>query len=261
MSALADLQRRFLAAIVAPDARVAPELRAEGGIDTNLGLHIYSHAYQARLREVLGKDHAILAMYLGEDAWHALCRAYLAAHPSRHPSLRQFGDALPDFLAGDPTFAANRELAELARFERQLLDCFDAPAAPVATWTQLQALPADAWPGLRLGFTPGTRRLPTASNAVAIWIALKAGHAPPPANRVAAEWLCWRNADLVTQFRSLDDEESILLDHFFIEGDFAGACELLVAWHPESDVPARAVEHLVRWAGEGLVSEWQARLA
>jgi len=255
---LAGLQRRFMASMTRPDDRVVADLRAEGGIDIGLGMRIYSNAYQARLREVLGKDHVALSGYLGNAPWDELCTVYIDAHPSRHRSLRQFGDALPDFLAQQPLFKANPEVAELACFERSLLDCFDAPAAPLATWMQLQDLPASVWPELRLRFAPSVRHLAMISNAVALWIALKDEQTPPRANLTASAWLCWRDVALVTQFRSLDDEEAALLAHFIAGGSFSDACELLLTWHPAADVPARAVAQLACWAGEGLVSEWCA---
>ncbi len=258
MNRLADLQRRFMDSIVQPCNQVAGDLRAEGGIDARLGLGVYSHAYQARLREVLGNDHAILSRYLGDALWAELCVSYIAAHPSRFRSLRQFGDALPHFLTHHESFKSHVEIAELAGFERSLLDSFDAPDAPIAAWVQLQALPGASWPGLRLQFLPSVRRLSNGSNAVAVWIALKAGQAPPAAARTGSEWLCWRDAAMVTQFRSLDCDEALLLDHFLGDGDFSSACELLLARHPADEVPACALGHLARWTESGLVSDWIA---
>lgn len=259
MNDLAGLQQRFLAAITRSADGLDTELRADGGIDVGLGLGIYRHAYQARLREVLGKDHARLATALGDARWDALCVAYLDAHPSRHHSLRYFGDALPAFLAAHPSFDGEPEFAELARFERTLLDCFDAPAAPLATWAQLQAVPPSDWPGLRLRLSPSVRRLSLATDAVILWLALADRPAPPRGQRgETSEWLCWRDASQVTQFRSLTGDEAALLDHFLGGGDFAGACERLLASHPADVVPARALEFLAGWSTEGLVCEWLA---
>ena len=256
MNSLAALQRRFMGSIVQRDHRVASDLRSEGGIDVALGLGIYSHAYQARLREVLGNDHGALSSYLGDVLWNELCAAYLATHPSQHRSLRQFGDALPEFLALHFTFKGHVEIAELVRFERSLLDCFDSRDVPLATWKQLQQLPAADWPSLRIEFSSSVRRLSMASNAIAIWIALKANRLPTTERVEPSEWLCWRDAELVTQFRSLDVEEAALLDFFLGGGGFSDACEYLLAWHPADDVPSRAVGHLARWAEDGLVSDW-----
>ena len=261
MSGLAALQRRFMESIVQPSDQSAVDLQSEGGIDARLGMGIYSHAYQARLREVLENDHAVLARYLGDALWNQMCGSYIGRHPSRFRSLRQFGDALPEFLSRSPSYSEHPVVAELARFERSLLDCFDAPDAALATWAQLQALPEAGWPGLRLKFSPSVRRLSTRSNAIAAWIALKAGQAPPAGPSSASEWLCWRDASLVTQFRSLEGEEAALLDHFLGNGDFSAACELLLAGHPVDQVPACGVGHLAAWADAGLVSGWIAGTA
>lgn len=261
MTGLAALQRRFMESIVQPCDQSAVDLQSDVGIDAQLGMGIYSHAYQARLREVLENDHAVLARYLGDALWDQMCGSYIGHHPSRFRSLRQFGDALPEFLLRSPTYSGDPVVAELACFERNLLDCFDAPDVAVATWAQLQTLPELGWPGLRLKFSPSVRRLSTGSNAIAAWIALKAGQAPSEEPWLASEWLCWRDASLVTQFRSLEGEEASLLDHFLGNGDFSAACELLLAGQPVDKVPACAIGYLAAWAEAGLVSDWIAGAA
>ncbi len=258
MSQLAELQRSFLRSIVDAAPHVEPALSEQGGIARELGLGIYTHAYVARLREVLANDHAVLARYLGDRLWDELCMAYIAAHPSSHRSLRHFGAALPAFAGRQAPFHQLAEISELALFERTLLDCFDAADAPVAAWGQLQMLPASDWPALRPTLAASVRRLSMSSNSVAIWIALKAEQIPPSAaSATGTEWLCWRDAGLVTQFRSIDAEEAALIDYFLAGGDFSGGCELLLRWHAADAVPARALAHLARWADESWISDWK----
>ena len=257
MSQLAELQRDFLRSMMNGAPIVESALCDQGGIARELGLGIYSHAYRARLREVLGNDHPVLASYLGDRLWDELCEAYIPAHPSRYRSLRHFGSALPAFLGQRAPFDRHPELAELALFERTLLDCFDAADAPVASWAQLQAVPATDWPTLRLQLAPGVRRMSTLCNSISIWMALKASETPPkpmPAERT--EWLCWRDVGLITQFRSIDAEEAAVIDHFLAGGDFSGGCDLLLSWHAADAVPGRALDHLARWAGESWIAEW-----
>ena len=258
MSRLAELQRSFLRSIVDAAPHVYPALCDRDGIARELGLGIYTHAYRARLREVLGNDHAVLAAYLGDRLWDELCEVYIAAHPSGYRSLRNFGGSLPAFVAHQAPFREHAEIAELALFERTLLDCFDAADAQVANWQQLQSLSPDYWPALRPRLAPSVRRLSLSSNAVAIWIALKAEQVPPKATTATrTEWLCWRDGELVTRFRSIDVEEAALIDHFLAGGDFSEACELLLNGHAADAVPARALAHLARWSDEFWISDWR----
>ena len=256
MSALAALQKDFLRALTGAPSGVAAALDGRRGIAPELGLQIYVHAYSARFREALENDHALLARYLGDELWQALVTGYIAAHPSQQTSLRYFGAALPDFLRKNAAFNTHPVLAELAAFERSLLDSFDAAEAPIASWQDLLDTPPSQWPQLRPGFAPSLCRLHLRLNTVEIWLALKADCRPPAVTKLAGDWVIWRDAEQVTRFRSTDLQESVLLDHFLAGGDFAGACEALQRWHPASDVPSLALQALHRWCGEGWIRAW-----
>lgn len=256
MSALAALQKDFLRALTGAPSRVSAALDGGRGIDAALGLQIYVHAYSARLREALENDHAILSRYLGDELWQALVTGYIAAHPSQQTSLRYFGEAVPEFLRTSSAFKGHPVLAELAAFERSLLDSFDAAEAPIASWQDLLDTAPSCWPQLRPGFAPSLCRLHLRLNTVEIWLALKADCRPPAVAKLAGDWVIWRDAEQVTRFRSLDLQEAVLLDHFLAGGDFAGGCEQLQRWHPASDVPALALQALGRWCGEGWIRAW-----
>ena len=148
MQALDELQRRLWRLISAPEGVAEalasePEARAPSLSDwivddAQLGaarrLEVYANAYFARIHECLARDFAALAAAIGEAGFHDLVTAYLIAHPSRHPSLRFIGAALPDYLADAPQAAPFRRrwpwAADLARLEWALGCAFDAADAP-----------------------------------------------------------------------------------------------------------------------------------
>lgn len=257
MSGLALLQRDFLRALAGGDDAVVARLDDRRGVGRERGLGVYVHAYGARLREVLGLDHAALASLLGEDAWIAMADAYIRAHPSRHASLRRFGDELPGFLRSHQPWTGRPLLAEMAAFERALLDSFDAADAAPAAWQDLLEMPPTRWAGMRPALVPSLARQTLATPAVECWRALKRGEAVPTmASAMRSDWAIWRDPHLVTRFRSLAADEAALLDHLLAGGDFAGGCERLQDWHPAEAVPARALALLEQWCGEGWIAAW-----
>lgn len=259
MSALAVLQQDFLHALTGDSTRASAALDGGRGIAPDLGLQIYVNAYSARLREALENDHAQLAKYLGDELWQPLVAGYIAAHPSQQTSLRNFAQALPEFLRRQAPFNAHPVLAELAAFERSLLDSFDAAEAPLATWEALLDTPPSRWPQLRPSFVPSLGRLGTRMNTVEIWLALKEDRSPPAAAAVTGDWAIWRDSEQVTRFRSLGTEDAALLDHFLAGGDFSSGCEALQRWHPAEAVPALAVQTLGRWCADGWIRAWEAQ--
>ena len=259
MSDLRTLQHDFLAYLLDGDPAIADAIvdqaadSDQGGRDTRLG--IYANAYRLRLRETLETDHEMLGLYLGDDLWDQLADGYIQDQPSTFRSLRQYGDALPTWLAGHEPFSEHSQIAELAAFERRLLSAFDAPDAPRAEPAELAALPAGHWPGLTLRFHPSVQPFPVTTDCIPIWQALKAGQTPPPVESDPATWLLWRGEDRLTEFRSMPEHEALLLTHFLNGGDFADACELLLPFFDAEAIAGSALALLSGWLRDGLVRE------
>lgn len=229
---------------------------AQGLVDSNVGLSIYTNAYGARLREALEADHPVLAEYLGDELWSVFCSGYIEAHPSRVRSLRHFGVQVPTWLAQQKPFSDHAVVSELAMFERELLNVFDAANAERIDWSVMQTLDVSAWPGLRLQFQPSVRLLPTATNAVDIWRGLKDEHSPPDAglSTVPAR-LLWRDIERISRFRPVKADEFIALKSVFSnKEDFATLCERLSCAMPAGEVPVKAIGFMRTWFDEGIIS-------
>jgi hypothetical protein len=252
---LAKLQRQFIARLRGePDGALTMEVDC-GNVSRRVGLTIYTHAYAARLRETLEHDHPVLGSYLGDALWDDMCRGYIDAHPSRVRSLRDFGANLPDFLAQADAFRTQPQIAELALFERRLLDSFDAPDDTHAEWDALIATPAAGWPTLRVRFHPSLRLHQVGWNSVDIWRAIKNEMSPPAAHAATScGWALWRDRERVGRFRSLDAEESAALALCRSGGDFAQLCESLTESHAPESVPQVALGYLHTWCAEGWIA-------
>jgi hypothetical protein len=254
---LAQQQRRLAAAI--RDGGDATGLLAG---DFALGLEVYRHAYRARLVAALTDNYTVLARAMGDEAFNALGIAYLAARPSRHPSIRWFGHELATFMAvaGDE-LVPHASLVDFAAMDWALRGAFDAADAPVLNPAALAALNPGDWAGLVLHLHPSVRCVMLA-------------HAVEPAWRLLRQWqpesgaeqpelpepvphehtlLTWRQAG-ETRWRSLQPLEAALVQAVAEGAPFALLCgraaELL--GDPEAAAPA-VIGALQQWLADGLL--------
>ncbi len=251
-------QQRRLAAAIRDEADAAGLLAG----DFTTGLAVYRHAYRARLAEALADNYTVLARALGDDAFDALAQAYIAARPSRNPSIRWFGHTLAEFMAqaGDD-LVPHASLVDFAAMDWALRGAFDAADAPLLQPAMLAALGPDDWAGLVLRLHPSAQRV-------------RLRHAIEPAWRLLREWtpesgadqpelpepaphehqlLAWRQAG-ETRWRSLAPLEAALLDAVAAEAPFALLCERAAAELGDVDAAAPAViGALQRWLADGLL--------
>ncbi|MBN8481051.1 MAG: putative DNA-binding domain-containing protein [Xanthomonadales bacterium] len=175
---------------------------------------------------------------------------------SRQAFTREAGQSLPQRTAASRSQADTDValISELARFERSLLDAFDAADAPRTVWRAIEALPAEDWPGLRLTMHPSLRHLPLRTRAVAVWQSLGDGEdggdvmgVVPPAVFV------WRDVERITRFRAFAEDEEAALVGMLGGRDFARVCEDQLAFHDAASIPPRMIAWLRAWVDDGLV--------
>jgi hypothetical protein len=160
-------QQEWFAAIVStPEAEPAPVdehsaarlVTPSATLSSLARIDIYRQGYHARLIECLIDDYPVLQHALGEEAFEALCRRYIAEHPSRAPSLNYFGRHMSDFCRTqplpNPVFAA-----DLASLEWAVVLGIHAPTAPAIGFEDLGQVPPERWPGARFTLNPSLRVL------------------------------------------------------------------------------------------------------
>ena len=254
MTALRELQRGFQSWVLG-DARALPATVAGTGVvSAEARLTIYADAIRLRFLEVLGQDYPGLHALAGDDEFRRLALAYVAAHPSHHPSIRWFGAHLPACLRSTAPWRDHPVLGEMAQFEWAKGELLDAADSPVVGVEDIAAIAPDRWAGIRPRIKPAVRRLSLEWNVPGLWKALDGGDAPPPPARMerAVDWLLWREG-IVVRWRSVEPDEAWALRRCDAGADFGSICTGLCDRVGEDAAAFRAATFLKQWAADGVL--------
>jgi hypothetical protein len=218
-------------------------------------LRIYQQAYSARLVAALRDNFGVLPKVLGDDGFDTLALAYIHAYPSTRPSIRWFGDRLPEFMLAHDELVPHPALIDLARMEWALRTAFDAADAPPLSVAALAAVPPADWPALVFTPLPGVQLLPMSWNIAPVWRALQGDDAPelPEPEPLAHRLLVWR-AGLETRWRALDLPAARLLEGALRGETFADLCVLAAEAAGEEAAALHAASTLRGWLDDGLFS-------
>jgi hypothetical protein len=229
------------------------QLVAEGGrIDIARRLHIYHHAYRARLLETLQDAFEKTWAYLGDERFESTAIAFIEAHPPMHKNLRWYGAEFPHWLSSG--FPEDPDIAELAMLDWQLRHAFDGPDAIPLPVSILAELAPEEWETVGFGFCPTLFLTPLRYNTVAIWHALDQEQTPPASARLPdpAWLLIWRKG-WQPHFRTLGAIEYSALFQLRTGATFARVCECLGEQFSDRDVVVVAATYLQGWLRDELI--------
>lgn len=255
---LADLQRAFQDYLLESSDGFASAVRDTKKIDRVTLLGVYRDAYTLRLIEALTVDYPGLMAMAGPADFDYMARAYIAAHPSRHPSVRWFGKGLPDFLATTPPFNATLAPAEMALFEWSMGEAFDAPDAVPVTVEAMMAVPPEAWETLTFTVLPSLQRLTLSFDVPQAYQRRdeqQPGDLEVEPSEQLVDWVIWR-PERITNFRSLEPDEAVLLDALAEGRPFPELCEAIVPMVGEDQAMARAAGFLRMWVEGGMIASF-----
>ena len=94
---------------------------------------------------------------MGWDAWFALARDYVEAHPSDHSNLNEFGRHLPAFMAARADLTHSEFLAELATLQWTVAESFKAPEFEPLDVESLRDLTQEQWASVAFQPNPTVR--------------------------------------------------------------------------------------------------------
>lgn len=250
MTELQNLQSQFQTALLL-EQPVDPRLLSAQSVAQFV---VYQNAYRARLRAALRDNFGVLPQVMGDASFDALANAYIEAHPSRHYSLRWFGDQLCDFMAANETLVDHPAIVNLAQMEWALRNAFDAASATLLTPAALAAVPAADWADLRLALHPSVQLLDLQWAVGPIWHALQSGQdelAPPEA--LDHHMLIWRQG-MTTQWKSLTPTETVLVQCLLAGQSFGKLCECLAHCAGEDKAATTAVALLSEFLNTGVIA-------
>ncbi|GFE88058.1 HvfC/BufC N-terminal domain-containing protein [Steroidobacter agaridevorans] len=249
---LAELQRDFQRLVMHGHERIVTAVEGSPEVPASLRLAIYSEAYRLRLTEALASTLPRLQALLGKEQFAEVAREYIELCPSSYPSIRWFGDRMPQLLR--QSFPDQPWLAELATWEWSVAAAFDGADAEPVGIDALAAIAPEQWPTLTFQFHPTVQILAMRTNAPVIFKALSADDSPPECVELdeAQSWLIWREG-LKTQYRSLGADEVAALEVMRGGGSFEMLCDTLCAWHDADAVPVQAAGLLKRWVVEQMI--------
>ncbi|MBS0524268.1 MAG: putative DNA-binding domain-containing protein [Proteobacteria bacterium] len=255
---LADLQLAFQDYVLASSDGFTVQVRDTSKADRVTLLDVYRHGYALRLIEVLTMDFPGVRAIAGPEAFDTLTRAYIASHPSRHPSVRWFGRQLADFLTTTAPYDGAPALAEMARFEWALGEAFDSVDAQPIRADAVMALPPEAWETIAFAPIPSLQCLAFTCDVPPAW--RRREEVEPGTLEVATldepvPWVIWR-PERVSNFRSLERDEAAMLGAMIERQPFPALCEALLPHVEEDQAAARAAGLLRAWVEEGMIGSF-----
>jgi hypothetical protein len=253
---LGDLQRAFQDYLLAASDTFHAAVRDTRKAQRSTLLDVYRDGYALRLIEVLTTDYPGLMAMAGPADFDFLARAYIAKHPSHHPSVRWYGRDLADFLQSTPPFDRSLAAAEMARFEWAMGEAFDSPDVAPLGADAVMALAPEAWETLAFTLLPSLRRLTFDFEVPQAWQRraevepgnLEVERAPQP-----LVWAIWR-PELVTNYRSLDSDESAMLAALVAGRPFPELCDAVAPFTGEEQAPARTAGLLRAMVEGGMIA-------
>jgi Putative DNA-binding domain len=255
MMSLHQIQEQLQAYLLVNDAQIAECVTQPSNDEIVARLDIYSNAYRLRLFEVFELEYENLQKIMGEEEFAKMAFSYIDLYPSRHFSIDKLTQQLPKFLSEDSFYRKKPYLAEVAELIWFLSRSMEAADAPVLKHEDLAAIPQDRWGDIHFTLHPSVKLLTQQWNALALWQAASANSKALQVKKQAEPTFCvvWRRG-IESFFNPLTKAEACMLEALQNNLSFADVCEKLLDFFPEDEVAGFAVNLLVRWLNDGMLS-------
>lgn len=253
---LSEIQDRLQRAILNGDDAILDTILDNSRTSRQTLFGVYRNAHVGRLVEILQSDYQLTCDYCGADYFREQARAYVGAHPSHTQNARWYGVRFPEFLKASDGHAAHPELAEIAMIEKTVADAFDALDAPVLGFEGLAAYAPEQWGQLCFAPHPSVTRLDLATNAFALWKALKDDDdtLPEVSQLDAPEHIVIWRQDTAPMVRVMGAEETMMWTEACRGVRFDGLCEMVATFDDPDTAAVRAAGYLQGWLSSHMLT-------
>lgn len=248
MSALATLQTQFIDYLHDRPNDFLSTLADAGGLAKADRAGIYFNAYRIRLLDTLKDSFDKTWAWLGDERFESAALSFIAEHPPTRFSLRPFGHAFADWLAA--AWPDDPEVSELAGLDWAMRQAFDGADAQPVTGAMLGDFGDGDWAQIVFHLHPTAHWLSFTRNTIDLWHAMDRSEAPPQVELLTrpGRLLVWRKG-FQPHFRSINDDEAVMLEAMASGTPFAAACESVAA----EDAQALIGSWLARWIDDELL--------
>ncbi len=256
MTLLQKLQESLQTHLLTDDAEISNYITGATPEMVSERLAIYNNGYYARLLEILHSDYNVLAKLIGEGQFDELGFSYIKAYPSHHFSANVFGQHMEKFLAETKPYATQPHLSQLAGFIWALNGTVDAPDAPLLTTNEVAAIPQEEWANMVLTLHPSVYLHESDWNILPIWQAIIQNQTPPAVTKEPSKAYCvlWRK-EMQPYYCSLPEQEAWTLKAMQEQQSFGEICDGLLQWYSEDQVATHAVNLLLRWLNDEMLTQ------
>jgi len=252
MSALKELQTAFQNYLIKDEEGLEKLISDPPKGQKEDRLDVYHYAYRQRLIDIIAMDYPVLKKYLGENKFEETCHQFIQSNPSKDYSVNYYGRDLPNFLSDEIQ-------KEIATFEWALTEVMDRADASVASLEKLNEISEEAWGRLQVSFHPSLSVLKLKVSVPKYWHAVIENESLPECKTSdeTLTWLVWRKRQ-DAYYQSLDSEETIMFNVLREGASFGEVCKQLCQTMLEDDVAQFALDRLVRFINDQLITDINA---
>lgn len=256
MEKLAEIQEDFQRHLLSMDEALIQRIAGANKHVVDTRLNIYTNAYRLRLLDALKNDYAVLEQYLGNEDFVRLGLSYIEAYPSVYFSINLFGQNLEKFLANTEPYPQKPYLSELAGFAWALNSAIDAANAPLLTKEDITAIPLDNWGNMVFTLHPSVCLYSARWNVLPIWQNLILNQQPPKPLLQEKPTYCllWRKGTHF-YYSTITAQEFFVIKAIQQLNSFAEICNGLLQWFPEDQIAGYAVNLLLQWINNEILSK------
>ena len=209
-------------------------------------LNIYANMYFWRIHDAIQEDYPAVFAVIGKENWNNLMTDYLLRYPSDTPFLQYAGKHLPAFLRESHLLARWPYLYDLAVLEWERTMLFEAADSPYIMMQDLQKLPPEDWPTLRLKFVAAFKTVELNWRIDSVWRQVEAKETLVAPSHERCALKIWRK-DFVVYHQEMSPEENEAIQMVRYERPFKEICERV------GDAK-RAAHFLAGWVEQGLIA-------